>query len=206
MSKTICKTVISTQISPPISVVHEKKEHEQQENCTVLPVPTSTSNRQDKMSSIDNYLLSPTRIAVNDEQQKIAAKRDLLVQTDQSLTNSVEKSTTKTRPPPVQANLSMIIDIDSLIAYPNHQTRRNLGPIQSRPDLKIQQTTMKCYERHASASIRETAVHCLQEVGLFKRKSWLKQVEISKEMVKQRAKRRIQRADDGKSNSLLAPM
>ncbi len=99
----------------------------------------------------------------------------------------------------------MVPDLNSLTSYSKHQTKRNLGSIQFTPDLKIQQATMKCYERYATASIHETAVHCLEEASFFKRKSWIKQVEISKEMVNQRTKRLIQRTDD-KCNSVIIPM
>ena len=95
------------------------------------------------------------------------------------------------------------------IAVPSNRTsnrprRKNLGPIRSRFDLQIQQATTRSYERYASASIQRTAINCLQEAAFFKRKSWLQQVEISKEMVKQRTKRRICPAFNVKINSLLS--
>jgi len=60
----------------------------------------------------------------------------------------------------------------------------------------MRQSTFQSYERYASASIRSTAINCLQEASYFKRKSWLKQVEISKEMVKHKVQRRMRRADE----------
>jgi hypothetical protein len=216
MSKPICKTV-----------VHEKEEHEQQENCTVPRIPTSTSNepivqstwkqklkmmntaninsnRLEVMSSANAYLVSSAHIAAHDEQRKIAAKHELLTQIEQSVKNSVEKP--KTRSPSVQTNRSVVLDIDPSIPLPDHPIRKNSSPIRSRLDLEIQQATLKPYERYASASARATAINCLQEAGFFKRKSWLKQVEITKEMVKQRTKRCIRRADDEKISSVLSPM
>ena len=95
------------------------------------------------------------------------------------------------------------------IAVPSNRTsnrprRKNLGPIRSRFDLQIQQSTTRSYERYDSASIQQTAINCLQEAAFFKRKSWLQRVEISKEMVKQRTKRRICPAINAKVNSLLS--
>ena len=37
---------------------------------------------------------------------------------------------------------------------------------------------------------------CLEEASFLKRKSWIKQVEISKEMVKNRVHQRMRRADN----------
>ncbi|CAF3144264.1 unnamed protein product [Rotaria sp. Silwood2] len=168
-----------------------------------------TSNRQKKMSSMDNSLLSPTRMAVNDQQQKITTKRDLLIKTEQSLQNSAKKLTTKMKSSSVQTNCSRILDTDSHTQRPDHQARKNLGPLQFRLDKKLQQATIKSYERRASASIHTTAVHCLQEAQFFKRKSWIKQVEISKEMVKQHVKRLLRQVDDnddGRINSVFTPM
>lgn len=76
------------------------------------------------------------------------------------------------------------------------RTGKQVSEIQPHSDQEIQQITLKSYERHASASMRVTAANCLQEATHFKGKSWLKKVEISKEMVKQCTKRRMQRAAD----------
>lgn len=86
----------------------------------------------------------------------------------------------------------------------NRPRRKNLGLIRSRFDLEIQQATARSYERYASASIQQTTLNCLREAAFFKRKSWLQQVEISKEMVKQRTKRRICPAINAKNNCLLS--
>ncbi|CAF5132848.1 unnamed protein product, partial [Rotaria socialis] len=67
---------------------------------------------------------------------------------------------------------------------------------KSRRDCELRQATVESYERYASAKTRSTAIHCLQEAGCFKGKSWLRQVEISKEMIKHTVKRRIRRAND----------
>ncbi|CAF5228538.1 unnamed protein product, partial [Rotaria magnacalcarata] len=45
-----------------------------------------------------------------------------------------------------------------------------------------------------------------QEAGYFKGKSWLRQVEISKQMIKHNVKRRIRRANDEKNKPLLLPI
>ena len=139
-------------------------------------------------------------------QQKIAAKRDLLMQNEQPIKNSIEKSARKTRSPSVQANRSRILDINSHKSHSDHPTRKNFSPIQFRFDSKIQQATVKTYERQTSTTTREAAIHCLQEAAFFTRKSWIKQVEISKEMIKQRALRLIRQTDDEKLSSVLTPI
>ena len=89
-----------------------------------------------------------------------------------------------------------IIDVNPHIPLCDRPAYSETGPIQSHHDLRIRQSTFRPYERYASASLRSTAVACLEEATYFKRKSWLKQVEMSKDMVKQKVHRRIGRADD----------
>jgi len=83
--------------------------------------------------------------------------------------------------------------------------QKNFGPVQTNSDLKIKQQVMKCYERYAHTSAHDTAVQCLEEVAFMKGKSWIKQVEISKEMMKQRTKRILQRTND-KTSSANMPL
>lgn len=123
-----------------------------------------------------------------------------------------------------QSTIDSVLSLQSSLAIPvENQTKNQINmsksessftksrsqtrsvSVQFNPNLKAQQATIKCYERYANASIHETAVQCLQEVAFLKRKSWIKQVEISKEMIKQRTKRVIQRGDD-RNNSTIGPM
>ncbi len=69
--------------------------------------------------------------------------------------------------------------------------------------MDIRQTTVKPYERYATATTRSTAVHCLQEAGYFKDRAWLKHVEMSKELVKHHVKRRIRLDDDETNHKLI---
>ncbi|CAF3722772.1 unnamed protein product [Rotaria sp. Silwood1] len=230
--KTSCKTIASMQIPSLVSAVRENEKHEQQEKSAIPLVTTLTSNASTvqsmqkqklrimattsitsscpkKISSINKSLLPPTRIVVNGQQKTTETKCDLLTQSEQSLQNSVEKLTTKMRPSSVQINRSRILDIGSHIQRQDHQARKNLGPLRFRFDQKLQQATIKPYERCAGASIHATAIHCLQEAEFFKRKSWIKQVEISKEMVKQHVKRLLQPVDNndnGRIKSVVKPM
>ena len=137
------------------------------------------------MSSADAFLLSSTRIAADEQKRKMVAKRERLAQIEQSLVYPTEKSPVKTRSPSVP--------IDPTLPLADRQRRKGLSPIRSRFDLAIQQATVRSYARYASESPEQTAVNCLQEAGFFQRKSWFQQVEIGKEMVKQRTKRCIHR-------------
>jgi hypothetical protein len=168
-----------------------------------------TNNKKDiqpKMSSADAYVLSSSLINLETERRKAAERRELFTQIKQSVENQPqplqEKSTNLLSVPlPVDRKS---IDVDTYIALPDHSTVRRLSPIKSHIDVDVRQSVVQPYERYASATTRSTAVNCLQEACYFKGKSWLKQVEISKEMVKHRAKRRIQRAD--KETSRRSPL
>jgi hypothetical protein len=155
------------------------------------------------MSSVDAYLLSSNRLISETEQLKVAKRNKLFTQIEQtfqehrsqpsevSMTHSTDVLSTSF---PVDRN--SILDIDSCLPLPDHPSYSSFNSIKSRADFEIHQSTFQSYERHASASMRSTAINCLQEAGYFKRKSWLKQVEISKEMVKHKVQRRMRRADD----------
>ena len=112
--------------------------------------------------------------------------------------SSRNRQTSERRPklpaksPSTVDDLSRMSDTTSTLP-PLHQPAK-------RPSGEMQQLTLQSYERYGSASMHATAVNCLREANHFTRKSWLKQVEISKEMVKQCTKRRIQRAGQGISS------
>ena len=73
--------------------------------ATTLIIP----HRQEEMSSADAYLLSSTLITADKQQRRIAAKRELLAQIEQSLNCLTETPAAKTRPPSVQVNRSMVL-------------------------------------------------------------------------------------------------
>ena len=151
------------------------------------------------MSSVDAYTLSSSRITSEIEQHKAAKRRELFTQIKQSVENQSDQQSEVSTNPPLSTSLpsnSKPMDGETYIPLPDRPTMQGSSPIKSRIDADIRQATVKPYERYASATTRSTAVHCLQEAGYFKGKSWLKQVEISKEMVKHHVKRRIRRADD----------
>jgi hypothetical protein len=161
------------------------------------------------MSSVDAYTLSSSRITSEIEQNKAAKRRELFTQIKQSVEKlSQDQSEEATNPPSISVPSNRkSIDAGTYIPLPDRPTIRQSSPIKSRIDVDIRQATVKPYERYASATTRSTALHCLQEAGYFKGKSWLKQVEISKEMVKHHVKRRIRRAD-GETNQkpILLPL
>jgi hypothetical protein len=162
------------------------------------------------MSSVDAYTLSSSRITSEIEQHKAAKRRELFTQIKQSVENQSDQQSEVSTNPPLSASLPSNpkpMDVETYIPLPDRPTMRQSSPIKSRVDVDIRQSTVEPYERYASATTRSTAVHCLQEAGYFKGKSWLKQVEISKEMVKHHVKRRIRRADDEKNHKpILLPL
>jgi hypothetical protein len=115
-----------------------------------------------------------------------------LAQIEQSLIDPIEKSPGQTRSPSAF--------IDPCLSLADRQRRKGSSPIRSRFDLAIQQATVRSYARYASESSEQTAVNCLQEAGFFRGKSWCQQVEIGKEMVKQRTKRYIRRYESSAPN------
>lgn len=218
------------QITPWISVDHPREEDEQPIRRGPLPTPASTSNASTiqslwkqkvrmvasanvtsnppkETSPIAKFLLSSTHVTTNDNHQKTVANSDPSKPTGEAFKNLVEQLTTKTLFSHILTDRSIISDSDfPKAADPEHQTRRNINMLPMPASYNIQRKTIETFERHASASIHENATECLREASFLKRKSWLKQVELSKEMVKQRAKRQIQQPDEEQRNSTIFPM
>ncbi|CAF0910687.1 unnamed protein product [Adineta ricciae] len=163
-----------------------------------------TMNKPDNdsvsMPSADAYGIASLRINQEFHQRLETKRQELYSQTKQSVDDIPnvypQKSTNRLSVPKPSERQS--IDIDTYIPLPDQPSLQRLTPIKSHIDVNIRQSTVQPYERYASASTRSTAVRCLEEAGYFKRKSWVKQVEISKEMVKSQVKKRIRRADKGK--------
>jgi hypothetical protein len=193
---------------PLIAVVNEKDKHLSPTRISpVSNAPTTLTNKLETvanankeaftpiMSSADAFLVSSTRIALETEQRKTTKRRDLFTKIEKTLQQQTDELND-----PLCTSLSVdpnsFLDVDSYIPLPDRPGCLRSGPIKSRIDLEIRQSTVKQYERYASASTRTTAINCLQEAGYFKKKSWLKQVEISKEMIKHKVQQRIHRADN----------
>ena len=164
-------------------------------------IQANKREQQSSMSSVDAYAFTSRRVNLEAQQRRTEKRRQLLADIEESidkqlqLQDSTEKSIQSV---PVSASTkSNPENTEGYIPLPERPSLQRSSPIKSRLDVDIRQSAVKPYERHASATTRSTAVHCLQEAGYFKGKSWLKQVEISKEMVKHHVKRRIRRADDG---------
>jgi hypothetical protein len=211
------------QQTPLIAVVNED---DKQALPTIhSPTPSSTlaeklethsnvnkHNFQPVMPSVDAYLLSSARLAYETEQRTAARRRELFTQVEQLMQSErqpVESTTdlVNRRSASVPTYRPPSVDVEAYIPLPDHPTTVDVGPIRSRIDLQIHQSSIQPYERHASASTRTTAIKCLQEAAYFKKKSWLQQVEISKQMVKNHVQRRIRRADQGTNkNSSLLPL
>ncbi|UJR10034.1 hypothetical protein I4U23_014257 [Adineta vaga] len=171
-----------------------------QRSESIFTVNKLNDQYQISMTSTEAYAIAA--VGINREfQENLETKRKALYsQIKQSVDDIPDVYPKKASnflsvPKPVE---HQSIDIDTHIALPDHPTVQRLNPIKSHKDVDVRQSTVQPYERYASATTRSTAVNCLQEAAYFKRKSWLKQVEISKEMVKNQVKRRIRRADIGK--------
>ncbi|CAF2813880.1 unnamed protein product [Rotaria sp. Silwood2] len=161
------------------------------------------------MPSADAYVLSASRIALETEQRKTTKRKELLTQIEQSLQKQPQHQSKESTKPLSNSYSSerKAIDIDTYIPLPERLTTQRSNVLKSRRDLEIRQATVQSYERYASATTRSTAIHCLQEAGYFKGKSWLRQVEISKEMMKHSVKRRIRRANNETDNKpILLPL
>ncbi|CAF3277865.1 unnamed protein product [Rotaria socialis] len=167
----------------------------------------ATANIKDSqvmMSSADAYTFSSSRIALEKEQREIAKRQELFAQIEQTQHHQ-SKETKKPMSTSVSSDRE-VIDIGTYIPLPDRPIVQRSNVFKSRRDCELRQATVESYERYASAKTRSTAIHCLQEAGCFKGKSWLRQVEISKEMIKHTVKRRIRRANDEINNKpLLLP-
>ncbi|CAF3696153.1 unnamed protein product [Rotaria sp. Silwood1] len=172
-------------------------------------VNANKKNFQTIMPSVDAYVLSSSRIALETEQHKTAKRKQLFTQIEQSIEKQSQHQL-KESIKPLSVSYSSErkpIDIDTYIPLPERSITRRSNVLKSRRDLEIHQATVQSYERYASATTRSTAIHCLQEAGYFKGKSWLRQVEISKEMMKHSVKRRIHRASNETNNKpILLPL
>jgi hypothetical protein len=171
-------------------------------------VNTNKNDLQTNMSSVDAFALLSSRRNLKNEQQQAAKRQALLSEIKESVEKQLQddsKKLTNSFPAPPSQRRS--VNVETYIPLPDRPLPQRSSPIKSRLDLDIHQATVKSYERYASATTRSTAVRCLQEAAYFKGKSWLKQVEISKEMVKHHAKRRIRRAGDETNHKpILLPL
>jgi hypothetical protein len=210
--KPLVTTIVNDENKPTLPITVSQRSngpaaHSILTNKVETVINTNKQALQSIMPSVDIHLVSSTLFAPNIEQHQTAKKRELFTKMEHTLPRQEpqpsEVSTTYSSDPlPIDRN--SILDVDSYIPLPDHPPNLRSSPIKSHFDLKIRQSTFQPYERYASASIRSTAINCLQEAGYFKRKSWLKQVEISKEMVKHKVQRRIRRADDDKTTKRLS--
>jgi len=177
------------------------------------------NNKQQAMSSADAYLLSSALRSHEIEEYRATKRRELftdieqsllqLQQRQQQLEQHPEKSFTLSPDPSsnrLLASRSALVDVDSRLPLPEHPINLGSGAIKSRQDLQVRESAFKSYERYASASTRSTALNCLQEASHFKRKPWIKKVQISQEMIKHKVERRITRADQINRNSTLSPI
>jgi len=216
LSKTASKTLSSTNIEDkhtlPIIISptsNTPTDYSSLTNKLETVINVNQNDSQPIMSSVDAYKVFSSRLTFENEQKKTAKRRELFTEIKQSVEEQLkdhpEKSTNSFSGFSPSKRKSSYVE--AFIPLPDRSTVQCLSPIKSRLDADIHQSTVKSYERYASATTRSTAIHCLQEASYFKGKSWLKQVEISKEMIKHRVKRRMRRADDEKNHKpILLPL
>ncbi|CAF4284594.1 unnamed protein product, partial [Rotaria sp. Silwood2] len=211
------------QLTSRMSVVNEEHKHTLPiiNSSTTNSISTNKLDRvvnankqvfQPKMSSVDAYLASSSHLDLEIEQNKTTKVCELFTQNEQLMQQqqqSKESIVTSTNPlsSSLPVDRTQMLDLDSYIPLPDHPNNTSIGPIKSRLDLEIRQSTIKSYERYASASTRSTAIDCLQEAAFFKKKPWIKKVEISKEMVKHKVQQRIRRANNEKNKKpIISPL
>ena len=189
-------------ITSPVSI------HSGLTNRVEAVVNANKNDPQTMVTSADAFTYLSTRKNLKDEKQQAAKRQALLTEIKESVDKQFQDEPVKVEnslPAPPSHRRSM--DVEVYIPLPDRPMPQRSSPIKSRLDLDIHHATVKPYERYASATTRSTAVQCLQEAAFFKGKSWLKQVEISKEMVKHHAKRRIRRAAGETSHKpILLPL
>ena len=171
-------------------------------------VNANKNEPQTIVTSADAFTYLATRKNLKDEKQQTEKRRALLTEIKETVDKQFQDEPVKAADPvPAPPSHRRSMDVEAYIPLPDRPMPQRSSPIKSHLDLDIHNATVKPYERYASATTRSTAVQCLQEAAFFKGKSWLKQVEISKEMVKHHAKRRIRRAG-GETNRkpILLPL
>ncbi len=159
---------------------------------------------QSIMSSAEAFLISSSRIASETEELNAMRKRDLFTQIEQTLQQRTQQQpsevsmtySTNLFTESIPMDRQSAIDAEIHVSLPDHPISFRNGPIKTHFDHAIRRSTIQTYQRYSSATLRSTAVKCLEEASYFKRKSWVKQVEISQEMVKHRVHRRMRRADN----------
>lgn len=165
---------------------------------------------QPKMASVDAYLVSSNRFESTSEHNKKLKPGELLTLTEPSVQHRQQPQTKEATNPlstSVPADRNTMRDLDAYVPLPDHPLSVSTNPIKSRLDLEIHQSTIKSYERYASASPRTTAIDCLQEASFFKRKTWLRKVEVSKDMIKNKVQQRMRRAvNETDKNSIFSPL
>ncbi|CAF0836993.1 unnamed protein product [Rotaria sordida] len=213
------------QVTPRMSIVNEKNKHTLPiiNSSTIHSISTNKTDTvanvnkqvfQPQMSLVDAYLVSSTGFDLEIEQNKTTKTSELFTENEQSTQPQQQQQSTETiitTTNPLSSSLRSdrisMLDVDSYIPLPDHPTNRSISPIKSRIDLEIHQSTIKSYERYASASTRSTAIDCLREATFFKKKPWIKKVEISKEMVKHKVQQRLRRAtNDINKKPIISPL
>ncbi|CAF2245234.1 unnamed protein product [Rotaria magnacalcarata] len=194
------KTSKTNQTTLSSAVVSEENKHAlpniMPTTANKLETAAHTTNKQafqPLMSSADAYILSSSRIALDTVATKATKTYELYKQNEQ-LSQQEQHSKNESHSVPVQR--APMLDLDSHIPIPDHPSNTFFGPIKSRVDLEIRRSTLESYERYSSATTRSTALQCLEEASFFKKKTWIKKVEISKEMLKHKVQQRMRRAID----------
>lgn len=193
------------QVQHTFPVLMPSTAHYNSTNKIELNTHTTSSSKQNPpsvMSSVDAYTLSSHRISLEAGQNKAMRTIELHKQIEQSL--QLDSQPKQTTAPLLTQQMSYtapverdkMLDLDSHVPLPDRPKSSSLSPIKSRVDLDIRQSTFDVYERYASASVRTTAIDCLQEAAFFKKKTWLKKVEISKDMLKHKVQQRMCRGVD----------
>lgn len=154
-----------------------------------LMAPITEQTFQPGLFPLDAYFLSTARPSMSSEVHPLKPSLELIAssQTLEPVANPLPNNTPTVDP-------QTLLDMESHLHLPERPKPFGVSPIKGPMDLQIHRSTMKSYERRSAAGTRTAAINCIQEATYFKGKSWLKQIEISKQMIKQQTQRTIRQA------------
>ncbi|CAF4735661.1 unnamed protein product [Rotaria sp. Silwood1] len=198
-------SVINEENKHTLPMIHSSSTHSISTNKLDAVVNANKQVFQPKMSSVDAYLASSSRLDLEIEQNKPTKTHNEQSTQQQSKESIITSTNPLSNSLPVDR--ASMLDLDFYIPLPDHPNSMSIGPIKSHIDLDIRQSTINSYERYASASTRSTAIDCLQEASFFKKEPWIKKVEICKDMVKHKVQQRIRRANDNiNKKRIMSPL
>lgn len=152
-----------------------------------------------RLSAADIYFLNTSKLNPEEEKRKslekiermVSEQANSIISQSSSSSSSVDTKFLRTVDP------QLLLEKESRLLLRDGKLASGPRPIKSRFDQHIHRQTMKSYQTRSDTSSRDTVVECIEEAAHFKGKSWLRQIEISKQMIKTQAQQKLRQTTAG---------